>query len=104
MKCLECKYYYSNGTCSTGVFKDLDKEIIEKVNLGCKFESPKNKNDDNKHGTHLSHDNKMGMFINEYIDRLLSNSFKGWNDDKIGGYMTGLISVREKIKQFNIDE
>ena len=34
MKCKECKYYF-NGTCSTGVFKDLDDSIVKKLGLSC---------------------------------------------------------------------
>ena len=40
MKCKNCKYYYGNGTCTTGVFSDLDNDTVVKVELGCDYGSP----------------------------------------------------------------
>ena len=42
MKCKDCKYYF-NGTCSTGVFKDLNDETVINSDLGCHGGSLKNK-------------------------------------------------------------
>lgn len=42
--------------------------------------------------------------INKYINDLLSGSFDGRSDEEVKGYQTGLISIREKIRSFNIDD
>lgn len=37
----------------------------------------------------------------EYIDLLMEESFVGWSQDAIDGYMTACISIKEKIKKEN---
>lgn len=37
--------------------------------------------------------------LNEFICKLSNQSFEGWNEDEIRGYMTALTTIREKAKQ-----
>ena len=36
MGCINCEYYFK-GTCSTGVFKGLDEQVVTDVGLRCKY-------------------------------------------------------------------
>jgi len=44
-----------------------------------------------------SHDCK-NLTVLEYIEKLEKQSFAGWSEDAIHGYLTAMRSVKEKIK------
>jgi hypothetical protein len=37
--------------------------------------------------------------IERYIDKLKSESFEGWTDDEIKGYLTACESIKQKVKK-----
>ena len=44
-----------------------------------------------------SHDCKI-LTVLEYIEKLEKQSFAGWSEDSINGYLTAMRSIKEKIK------
>ena len=37
--------------------------------------------------------------IERYIDKLKSESFEGWTEDEIKGYLTACESIKQKVKK-----
>jgi hypothetical protein len=37
--------------------------------------------------------------IDRYIDKLKSESFEGWTEDEIKGYLTACESIKQKVKK-----
>ena len=42
--------------------------------------------------------------IEHYIDKLKSESFEGWTEDEIKGYLTACESIKQKIKRVQTSE